>query len=88
MNRRRFLAITAAMLATPGLASAATWRGRAFGGDVDITLRGARSAKAALPVIVSDIRRIERKFSLSTRKASSPASISAGRLRLTPTGAR
>lgn len=66
LKRRRFLAISAAMaLAGPADAAAsACWRGRAFGGDVSVTIRGGRAAQAALYGVVADIRRIEAKFSL------------------------
>ncbi|MFV0409923.1 MAG: FAD:protein FMN transferase [Paracoccus sp. (in: a-proteobacteria)] len=65
MKRRRFLAIAAAIV-LPGQAGAspAIWRGRAFGGEASITLRGGRRAEAALQGVIADIRRIERRFSL------------------------
>ena len=65
IGRRRFLAITAAAVAVPHAGQAATWQGRAFGGDIAITIHGPRDiadhAMAKARSIVSDM---ERLFSL------------------------
>lgn len=62
MNRRRFLAITAASLMPHG-ARASVWRGTALGADVSITLQG-QGADAALADVRQLLRGIEGLFSL------------------------
>lgn len=66
MNRRRFLAIAAAALASPRGASAETrWSGRAFGADCALTLRGPpRDGERVLAALPALIERIEAEFSL------------------------
>ncbi len=67
LSRRRFLAICAATgLAGAPAKAAAEWRGRAFGADAAITLRGADPAlsAAALAEAEAMIRHMERQFSL------------------------
>jgi thiamine biosynthesis lipoprotein len=69
MNRRRFLALTAAALATPASAET-SWQGRAFGADCALTLRGpTRDANAALASLPALIDTIEADFSLHRRSA-------------------
>lgn len=64
MNRRRFLALAAAALATPAQAET-RWQGRAFGADCALTLHGdAGAAEAALRSLPALIDRIEAEFSL------------------------
>lgn len=64
MNRRRFLALSAAALATPARAQT-TWQGRAFGADCALTLSGdVRRAEAALASLPALIEAIEADFSL------------------------
>ena len=64
MNRRRFLALSAAALATPADAQT-RWQGRAFGADCALTLSGpARQIKAALATLATLIETIEADFSL------------------------
>lgn len=65
MDRRRFLTISAGFTAVPGLAQAAEWRGRAFGADVVLTIRGPRdAAQAALSEARQLIAQVEQLFSL------------------------
>ena len=64
MNRRKFLAITAS-LAAPCAAGAATWQGRAFGSDINITIHAPRDvADAALEHAQQIITEVEGLFSL------------------------
>lgn len=64
MNRRRFLALAAAALATPAGAQT-RWQGRAFGADCMISLSGpVRQAEAALAGLPALIEAIEADFSL------------------------
>ena len=64
MNRRRFLALTAAALATPAQGQT-RWQGRAFGADCTLTLSGpTRQAEAALSALPALIEAIEDDFSL------------------------
>ncbi|OJY34982.1 MAG: hypothetical protein BGP11_16920 [Rhodobacterales bacterium 65-51] len=66
MNRRRFLSIAAAALATPRGAQAAVWEGRGFGAAVSMRLEGADPARASLTFdrLVTEIERMEQVFSL------------------------
>jgi thiamine biosynthesis lipoprotein len=66
MRRRRFLALTAAALAAPRRGRAEIqWRGRAFGADCALTLRGPeRDAARALAALPALIETIEAEFSL------------------------
>ncbi|WP_172328803.1 FAD:protein FMN transferase [Mangrovicoccus sp. HB161399] len=65
LTRRRLLAIAAAAAAFPGAGHAASWRGRAFGADVAVTLRGRPGqADAALREMQAMIRALEARFSL------------------------
>lgn len=69
MNRRRFLALSAAALATPAHAET-RWQGRAFGADCTLTLSGPNSqAEAALASLPALIETIEADFSLHRRSA-------------------
>ena len=64
MNRRRFLALSAAALATPAQGQT-RWQGRAFGADCTLTLSGpTRQAEAALATLPALIEAIEADFSL------------------------
>lgn len=60
MKRRRFLQIAAASTLAGGRAQADTWRGRAFGAEVSITLPG----RLPLPEVQREIAAIEASFSL------------------------
>jgi thiamine biosynthesis lipoprotein len=69
MNRRRFLNISAAALAVPGAAPAATetrrWTGRALGADVRIALTGPKRAVAkAVTDCTALLQEVEAEFSL------------------------
>ncbi|WP_294931516.1 FAD:protein FMN transferase [uncultured Paracoccus sp.] len=68
MNRRRFLALTAAALAAPGAASAAVreWRGQAMGADVTLRVRGAppAQARAFFAGAMRELAHVESQFSL------------------------
>jgi len=65
MNRRRFLSISAAGLTWPTGGQAATWQGRAFGGDVSLTINAPRTlADAAISNAKRVIREVEHLFSL------------------------
>lgn len=64
MNRRRFLALSVAALATPAQGQT-RWQGRAFGSDCTLTLSGPpRQAEAALSTLPALIEAIEADFSL------------------------
>lgn len=64
MNRRRFLALSAAALASPAQAQT-RWQGRAFGAECALALSGpARQAEAALATLPALIEAIEADFSL------------------------
>ncbi len=64
MNRRRFLALSVAALASPA-AARTRWQGRAFGADCTLMLDGdARAADAALASLPALIEDIEADFSL------------------------
>lgn len=63
MKRRRFLTLTAAALAVPGSAVAATWQGTALGADVLVTLTGPRAAQD-LQKVQSTLSGFEAIFSL------------------------
>lgn len=79
MNRRRFLAITAAALALPGAAHAeTTWQGTALGAEATVTLTGPRArAEAALAALPALLNAIEDEFSLY-RPASTLSRLNAG----------
>ncbi|MDX8348923.1 FAD:protein FMN transferase [Cognatiyoonia sp. IB215446] len=65
MNRRRFLSISAAMLATPAWAGVHSWQGRALGADVSLKIRGARGASVAvLAQMRALLSEVEQLFSL------------------------
>lgn len=66
LTRRRFLTIAAAAAAAPGHAVAAqTWRGRALGADVSLTIDGPREvAERAIAEIPPLLGEVERLFSL------------------------
>lgn len=64
MNRRRFLALSAAALASPAQGQI-RWQGRAFGADCSLTLSGpTRRIEAALATLPALIEAIEADFSL------------------------
>jgi thiamine biosynthesis lipoprotein len=64
MNRRRFLALSAAALTTPAQAET-RWQGRAFGADCALSLHGdVRAAREALASLPNVIEAIEAEFSL------------------------
>ena len=62
LNRRRFITISAACIATGALAASHRWNGRALGADVSIDLHGGD--QIALDAAVATLRRLERAFSL------------------------
>lgn len=67
MNRRRFLALSAAVLATPGQsATRHDWAGRALGAEARITLSGATEAQARriFARVARELALIEAQFSL------------------------
>jgi FAD:protein FMN transferase len=69
VNRRRFLVLAAAALATPAAAET-RWQGRAFGAECALTLRGdTRAAGAAIASLPALIETIEADFSLHRRSA-------------------
>jgi thiamine biosynthesis lipoprotein len=67
-TRRRFLSLTASVIAAPGIALASTgttWTGRALGAEAMVTLRGPMArAKPALIALTQTLDRIERALSL------------------------
>lgn len=65
MNRRRFLALSAAFACSPALAYADTWSGRALGAEVSVTLSGPRElVRRALAQVPDALEEIEQAFSL------------------------
>lgn len=65
MNRRRFLTISAAFAATPTLAQSHSWKGRAFGAEVAITLAGpAEPVQATLHQAREIVSEMEQRFTL------------------------
>lgn len=65
LSRRRLLTLSAAFACAPAFAQAHTWQGRAFGGDISLTLTGPRSETGpALTEARRIIARMERLFSL------------------------
>ncbi|WP_372885435.1 FAD:protein FMN transferase [Shimia sp.] len=65
LSRRRFLAISAAALATPAAAAPTRWQGRALGAEVGLTLYAPRPlAERALAQVRTRLRQIEALFSL------------------------
>lgn len=72
MNRRRFLALSAAVLATPGRAATRhDWAGTAFGAQARLTLSGATDAQArhVFARVASELARVEAQFSLFRESA-------------------
>ncbi|WP_306116272.1 FAD:protein FMN transferase [Roseovarius sp. MMSF_3305] len=65
LNRRRFLSIAAAFAATPAVATPHSWRGWAFGAEVEITLSGPRAiAQRTLRQAQDHIAQLEQRFTL------------------------
>jgi thiamine biosynthesis lipoprotein len=66
LNRRRFLTITAAVLATPAQATETVWTGTGFGASLALRLVGgtAQHSARALRRIEAEITRLESIFSL------------------------
>jgi thiamine biosynthesis lipoprotein len=65
LSRRRFLALSAALAASPASAQRHSWRGHAFGAEISITLTGSKEiASTALTNARRLIREIESTFSL------------------------
>ncbi|MCB1332207.1 MAG: FAD:protein FMN transferase [Roseivivax sp.] len=81
MNRRRFLALSAAFACAPRLALAHTWQGRALGAEVSVTLTGPRAmAESALAAIPPLLEAIEAQFSLYREGSALNELNAAGRL--------
>lgn len=65
LDRRRFLAISAAFTCYPATAKATTWRGFGFGAEISITLHGPSDiARPALLEAKNALKKIESLFSL------------------------
>lgn len=65
LNRRRFLAITAATLAGPSSANAVNWQGYALGAEVSLSIHAPEAdADRAIATTRAHLRRIETLFSL------------------------
>ncbi len=65
LSRRRFLTITAAMLATPASAARLRWQGRALGADCTLEIHAPRDqAERALRDVRALLRLAEARFSL------------------------
>lgn len=80
MNRRRFLSLSAAALATPAQAQT-RWQGRAFGADCTLTLSGpTRQAEVALATLPAVIEAVEADFSLHHRISALTRLNATGRL--------
>ncbi|MFQ6549106.1 FAD:protein FMN transferase [Aestuariibius sp. 2305UL40-4] len=84
MNRRRFLMISAAMAATPALASRERWTGRALGAEAQITLEAPPDvADKALAAARATLAEIEGLFTLHAPSALTELNAN-GRLRMNP----
>ncbi len=65
ISRRRFIAISAAMVASPAAAQTHRWQGRALGAEVSLTIQGPDDvAQKALIDTEQMLREIEKTFSL------------------------
>ncbi|MEH7828776.1 FAD:protein FMN transferase [Gemmobacter denitrificans] len=66
MNRRRFMAITAAVLAGPARATETVWTGTGFGASLGVRLVGATTAQSAhaLRRVKAELSRLDAIFSL------------------------
>ncbi len=87
MTRRRFLTISAAFmgaLSLPALA-ASHWRGRVFGADVSIDLRGGNAAsRQALQAARDTLERLEKQFSIYDPGSALSILNRTGRLAMSP----
>ncbi len=86
MNRRRFLSITAAAVATPSLsATPVRWQGRALGAEVSLTLYAPdRQGNALLEEVKTLLLQVETEFSLFDPQSALSRLNRTGRL--TPSG--
>ena len=86
MNRRRFLSITAAAVATPSLAATPVrWQGRALGAEVSLTFYAPdQQGNALLEEVKTLLRQIEAEFSLFDPQSALSQLNRTGRL--TPSG--
>ena len=87
LSRRRFLAISAAMLGAGPARSAATparWRGVALGAEAEITIHGP-GAERALAEALALVRAVEAEFSLYDPGSALSRLNRAGRLAPSPT---
>ncbi|MDA7428479.1 FAD:protein FMN transferase [Primorskyibacter aestuariivivens] len=64
LSRRRFLAISAAMAATPALARPHTWSGFALGAEVSVSLQTPEDPAPLIAAIRRELASIEAAFSL------------------------
>ena len=65
LTRRRFLTVSAASIACPGVAAAHSWQGHAFGAEVALAIRGPRDqAEQAINDARALITQVERLFSI------------------------
>lgn len=65
MRRRRFLALSAAALATPAWAAPTRWTGHALGAEASLTIHAPQAeAQAAIAAVRGVIGDVERQFSL------------------------
>lgn len=65
MRRRRFLALSAAALATPAWAVPVRWTGYALGAEASLIIHAPRAeAQAAIAAVLGVIAEVERQFSL------------------------
>ena len=66
MNRRRFMAITAAVLAAPARAAETVWNGTGFGASLGLRLVGATTTQSAhaLRRVKAELSRLDAIFSL------------------------
>lgn len=81
-SRRRFLTISACALATPAQAARHHWHGRAFGGDVSLTIDApAAQGQAAIRQARKIIAEVEQLFSLFDPQSSLSQLNTTGELR-------
>lgn len=82
MKRRRFLTLSAAFACAPSLSRADTWRGKALGADVSVTLHGPREmTEKALADVPRLLVNFEQTFSLFHPTSSLSKLNMMGRLR-------
>lgn len=84
ITRRRFLAISAAAIATPAQARPQTWRSHALGAEVSVRLHMSSDPAPLFAAIEAELRGIADDFSLYQRDSGINRLNATGQLPLTP----